>query len=75
MVSRVKSDGSGMSNDGDVDRSFFLIVENLLELLVSTKILPSDFMDFFSVALRPNVGHDLPIFEVSRSHTTTHHSR
>jgi len=36
-----------MSNDGDIDRSFFLIVENLLELLVSTKILSSDFMDFF----------------------------
>ena len=29
----------------------------------------------FSVALRPNAGHGLPILEVSRSHTTTHHSR
>jgi len=27
------------------------------------------------VALRPNVGHGLLILEVSRSHTTTHHSR
>ena len=30
---------------------------------------------FFPVALRPNAGHDLLILEVSRSHTTTHHSR
>jgi len=30
---------------------------------------------FFFVALRPNAGHGLPILEVSRSHTTTHHSR
>ena len=29
----------------------------------------------FSVALRPNAGHGLLIFEVSWSHTTTHHSR
>ena len=27
------------------------------------------------VALQPNAGHDLFILEVSRSHTTTHHSR
>ena len=27
------------------------------------------------VALRPNAGHGLLILEVSRSHTTTHHSR
>jgi hypothetical protein len=30
---------------------------------------------FFAVALRPNAGHGLLILEVSRSHTTTHHSR
>ena len=30
---------------------------------------------FFFVALRPNPGHGLLILEVSRSHTTTHHSR
>jgi len=30
---------------------------------------------FFPVALRPNAGHGLLIPEVSRSHTTTHHSR
>ena len=30
---------------------------------------------FFAVALRPDAGHSLLILEVSRSHTTTHHSR
>jgi len=30
---------------------------------------------FFFVALRPNAGHGLLILEVSRSHSTTHHSR
>ena len=30
---------------------------------------------FFFLALRSNVGHGLLILEVSRSHTTTHHSR
>ena len=30
---------------------------------------------FFPLALRPNAGHGLLILEVSRSHTTTHHSR
>ena len=34
---------------------------------------PSKF--FFPVALQPNAGHGLHILEVSRSHTTTHHSR
>jgi len=27
------------------------------------------------LALRPNAGHGLLIVDVSRSHTTTHHSR
>ena len=30
---------------------------------------------FYSMAQRPNAGHGLLILEVSRSHTTTHHSR
>jgi len=33
------------------------------------------FFLFFPVALRPNAGRSLLILEVSRSHTTTHHSR
>jgi len=35
----------------------------------------SKYILFFSVALRPNAGHDLLILEVSRSHTTTQHIR
>ena len=30
---------------------------------------------FFPVALRPHAGQGLLILDVSRSHTTTHHSR
>jgi hypothetical protein len=30
---------------------------------------------FVVVALRPNAGYGLPIHKLSRSHTTTHHSR
>ena len=30
---------------------------------------------YFAVALQPNAGHGLLILEVSRSHTTTHHSQ
>ena len=33
------------------------------------------YIYFFFWALRPNAGHCLLILEVSRSHTTTHHSR
>ena len=33
------------------------------------------YVIFFFVALRPNAGHGPLILEVSRSHTTTHHSR
>jgi hypothetical protein len=41
-----------------------LLLQNLVNLSI-----------FFSVALRPNAGHGLLILEISRSHTTTHHSR
>jgi len=37
--------------------------------------LVSLYIYFFSVVLRPSTGHGLLILEVSRSHTTTHHSR
>ena len=37
---------------------------------------PSDrILQFIFVALRPNAGHGLLIIDVSRSHTTTQHSR
>ena len=39
------------------------------------KLMMMMMMMIFSVALRPNADHGLPILEVSRSHTTTHHSR
>ena len=38
-------------------------------------ILPSTPDIFFPVALRPNAAHGLLILDVSRSNTTTHHSR
>jgi len=34
-----------------------------------------DWWSLFPVSLRPNSGHDLLILDVSRSHTTTQHSR
>jgi hypothetical protein len=49
-----------------------------LVLLFETteKLSQSKYQDFlFAVALRPNAGHDLLILDVSRSHTTKHHSR
>ena len=42
--------------------------------LKTQKVLLSCLL-FISVALRPNAGHGLLILEVSRSHTTTHHTR
>ena len=42
-------------------------------LRIVTKCQPGFFL--FAVALRPIVGHGLLIPEVSRSHTTMHHSR
>ena len=36
---------------------------------------PFNIFFFFAVALRPNAGHGRLIHKVSRSHTTTHHSR
>ena len=35
----------------------------------------NNYYYLFLVALRPHAGHSLHIHEVSRSHTTTHHSR
>jgi len=37
LVDNVKPGGSVRSNDGNIARSFFLMLENMLELLVSTK--------------------------------------
>jgi hypothetical protein len=42
-------------------------------LAIASQVYIQDF--FFAVALQPNAGHGLLILEVSRLHTTTHHSR
>ena len=52
---------------------YTFILENFWNKFV-LKLLFRIFI-FFSVALRPNVGHGLRVLEVSRSHTATHHSR
>jgi len=46
---------------------FFIFINSIKTLDVK--------IQFFSVALRSNAGHCLLIQEVSRSHTTTQHSR
>jgi len=50
----------------EVYANYFRVSKILLLLLLL--LLPP-------VALRPNAGHGLLILEVSRSHTTSHHSR
>jgi len=47
----------------------------VMSLNPTTEIIASNHYFFPPVALRPNAGHGLLILEVSRSHTTTHHSR
>jgi hypothetical protein len=37
--------------------------------------MTADFIPLKEKALQPPVGHDLLILDVSRSHTTTHHSQ
>jgi hypothetical protein len=49
-----------------------LVRENNVENMIIEKGTPGSF---FFVALRPNAGHGLLVLEVSRSHTTMHHSR
>ena len=45
-------------------------------LIINRKRENRSKLEFFlPVVLRPNAGHGLLIPEVSRSHTTTHHSR
>ena len=60
-------------------------VQKTLRWWILVSVKDSEFLDqlnpshiFFFVlflARQPPVGHDLLIHEVSRSHTTTHHSR
>jgi hypothetical protein len=58
---------------GGVRHSFALFVCALI--ITASRVEDDIESTFFSVALRPNAGHGLLILEVSRSHTTTHHSR
>jgi len=48
---------------------------SVLSIRTCTAVSYNTRITFFFVALRPNAGHGLLILEVSRSHTTTHHSR
>jgi len=46
-----------------------------IKVLANYESNQQDATVFFFVALRPNAGHGLLSLEVSRSHTTTQHSR
>ena len=61
-----------------------LLIQNLLEknssffsskTWILNRFVFYLFIFLFAVALRPNTGHGLLLLDVSRSHTTTHHSR
>jgi flagellar biosynthesis protein FliQ len=53
---------------------FILVFVPKLSLFLCYLLYTCPFFPFFPVALRPNAGHGLNL-DVSRSHTTTHHSR
>ena len=62
----------------DVSSLFYFGMTLYVFLMVFLSITSSSRLYiyiFFPVALQPNAGHGLLILEVSRSHTTTHHSR
>jgi hypothetical protein len=65
-----RNDGEGNCNSGD---GMGQMAQPWMFMMMIMMIIMMIYV-FFAVALRPNVGHDL-ILEVSRSHTTTHHSR
>lgn len=44
LVDKVKPGGGGKQNDTNTARNFLEIVENILEILASTKILFADFI-------------------------------
>ena len=54
-----------------IDNPWYSEVQNQFVLFLPRALL----QHFFIVALRPSAGHGLLILEVSRSHTTTQHSR
>ena len=65
-----------------VRQILFVVFSRILIPIVTSSLsfyrnLGPDFKQFVCLflALQPPVGHGLLIHEVSRSHTTTHHSR
>jgi hypothetical protein len=62
-----------MEQKPDVLKKFFTFDD--IGILVTLLNVHHAVRFFSPVALRSNVSHDLLIREVSRSHTTTHHSR
>jgi preprotein translocase subunit SecG len=46
-----------------------------MQIIIIIIIIITIIIIIVVVALQPNAGHGLLIHEVSRSHTTTHHSR
>ena len=51
-------------------------VDGQKDMTILTGAIPLCYPNsFFAVALRPNAGHSFLILDVSRSHTTSHHSR
>ena len=77
-----------LSRGASVGGDSQLLVGDCMEMCLSNWVNSSDVdipphlslykyyrLFFFAVVLRPKEGHGLLILDVSRSHTTTHHSR
>jgi len=58
-------------------KSIYVLLQPILTILTLFNSKINFFLSLspFFVALRLNAGHGLLVLEVSRSHTTTHHSR
>jgi len=69
----VLSERSGIG--ATVLSSFMAREKALVNATGMTHLTQTTLKSFFPVALRPNAGHGLLFLEVSRSHTTTRHSR
>ena len=60
------------ANKHNVGEEYRLLILYLIEHVVTTRL---KMVFFFPLAKQPLLGQSLLIHEVSRSHTTTHHSR
>ena len=54
---------------------FVHVLVLIANLIAQCTVIDRLKKNFSFVALRPNAGYGLLIYDVSRSHTTTHHSR